>query len=541
MTDSAARGPAAAQVRLLGDLIGRAIAIVDGPQRLELVERVRTLAVAHRRGGDDAELRALLRDLPAQDVRAVARAFAAWFHLVNLAEDQAQARRLVEERRRSASEARPHDGTLLAAFHTLRDADVAPEVVARLIADLRVRLVLTAHPTETRRRSVLAKLVRAADVLRRLDTESLAPEDEAELTRQLAEEVTALWLTDETRDRAPTVVDEVRNVIFWFDASIFWVVPRVIRELRTAVAATYPGLLPELDRPLTFGSWVGGDRDGNPNVTPAVTAAALDEHQRMAIHLLRRSIESMHAHLSVALARGVSPALTDAHGRALGAPRWQRRVGVALRGPAAPPLPRARASASRTDRGRTDGSVVRSSPCRRRLPRRGRAARRPPSAAGQPAHGRRVGTGRRTRRGPGHAGGGLRAAPRHARRAAACVDAARDGHGPARALRRPPLRDGPRRPSAGPAADDAARARARRRSVRSPRHSSRMQRRRRTRSNCSVSSDPRTSASDRARSTPASSRAPSTSWTSSPRSCSPETPAARTGSTWSRCSRVRRR
>ncbi len=309
MTDAAARGPAAAQVRLLGDLIGRAIAVVDGPERLALVERVRTLSVEHRRGGDDTELRSLLRELPAEDLRAVARAFAAWFHLVNLAEDQAQARRLVEQRRHSADAGRPHDGTLLAALTSLRDAGAAPDVVARLLADLRVRLVLTAHPTETRRRSVLAKLVRAADVLRRLDTESLAPEDAAELTRQLAEEVTALWLTDETRDRAPTVVDEVRNSIFWFDASIFWVLPRIVRELRTAVALTYPDLTPELERPLTFGSWVGGDRDGNPNVTPAVTAAALDEHQRMAVHLLRRSIESMHAHLSVALARGVSPAL----------------------------------------------------------------------------------------------------------------------------------------------------------------------------------------------------------------------------------------
>jgi phosphoenolpyruvate carboxylase len=309
MADPGGRDPASAQVRLLGDLLGRAVASVDGPERLALVERVRTLSVAHRRGGDATELRTLLRELSPEDVRIVARAFAAWFHLVNLAEDQGQARRLVAARRASALDGRPHGETLLDALTTLRDAGVPAPEVAALLAELRVRLVLTAHPTESRRRSVLAKLVRAADLLRRLDTESLAPEDEADLTRQLGEEVTALWLTDETRDRAPTVIDEVRNSIFWFDASIHGVVPRVLRELRAAVAATYPGLVPALDHPLTFGSWVGGDRDGNPNVTPAVTAAALDEHQRMAIRLLRRSIESMHAHLSVALARGVSAAL----------------------------------------------------------------------------------------------------------------------------------------------------------------------------------------------------------------------------------------
>ena len=309
MADQQDRDRTAAQVRLLGDLLGRAVANVDGPERLDLVERVRTLAVAHRRGGDDTELRTLLRELPPFEARIVARAFAAWFHLVNLAEDQAQSRQLTADRRASAVAGRPHGETLLAALTTLREAGVDASSVEQLLEQLQVRLVLTAHPTESRRRSVLAKLVRIAELLRRLDGDMLAPQDEADLKRQLSEEVVALWLTDETRDRAPTVVDEVRNSIFWFDASIFWVVPRVMRDLHSAVAATYPDLVPTLDRPLTFGSWVGGDRDGNPNVTPAVTAAALDEHQRLALGLLRRSIEAMHAHLSVALARGVSPEL----------------------------------------------------------------------------------------------------------------------------------------------------------------------------------------------------------------------------------------
>jgi len=321
MAEGVARDPAASQVRLLGDLLGRAVANVDGQARLDLVERVRTLSVAHRKGRDDAELRSLLRELSAEDARIVARAFAAWFHLVNLAEDQGQARRLIEERHESAHAQVPHGETLLAALTTLRDAGVSGSDVAQLLADLRVRLVLTAHPTETRRRSVLAKLVRTSELLRRLDVAPLAPEDAADMHRQLSEEVTALWLTDETRDRPPTVVDEVRNSIFWFDASIFWVVPRIIRDLRQAVVATYPDLVVEFDRPLTFGSWVGGDRDGNPNVTSAVTAATLDEHQRMAVRLIRRSIESMHAHLSVALARGVLPELeerSDALARTLG-------------------------------------------------------------------------------------------------------------------------------------------------------------------------------------------------------------------------------
>jgi len=135
------------QVRLLGDLIGRAVADVDGDDRLALVEQVRTLSVAHRRGSDASELHALLRELPASDARIVARAFAAWFHLVNLAEDQAQALRLIEERHASAAAGVPHGETLLAALTALRDEGVPGAEVARLLEDLRVRRVLTAHPT----------------------------------------------------------------------------------------------------------------------------------------------------------------------------------------------------------------------------------------------------------------------------------------------------------------------------------------------------------------------------------------------------------
>jgi hypothetical protein len=393
--------------------------------------------------------------------------------------------------------------------------------------------VLTAHPTESRRRSVLAKLVRAADLLRRLDTESLAPEDAADLTRQLGEEVTALWLTDETRDRAPTVVDEVRNSIFWFDASIFWVVPRVLRELRAAVAATYPGS-PGARPPLTFGSWVGGDRDGNPNVTPAVTAAALDEHQRMAIRLLRRSIEAMHAHLSVALARGVSPELEERDELAArsatatgwsGATRTSRTAASSRSCTAGSVAPHRAADTSRGPSARSDGDGYRdatscspTSGCSRQpARRRGRASS--PTAGSATSWRRSRSSGSTSRR---STSGCMPTAARHARE---LLDALRRPRGRADARRRRLAAllvrelDEPRPltpPSARPLPRDGRHDRA------VPAHPQR-----------------RTSASDRARSTPASSPTPSTSSTCSHRSCSPATPAARTGSTSSRCSRAR--
>jgi phosphoenolpyruvate carboxylase len=303
------RDVTARQVRLLGDLLGRTIADIEGSQRLDLVERVRSLAVAHRRGDAAAgdTLTALLAEASPSDALVVATAFAAWFRLVNLAEDQGRVRQLTAERR-AAGGAEPFRETIRAAVHELADAGWTAEDAAARLPELAIRPVLTAHPTEAKRRTTLTKLGRVADALRRLDT-VLSPEDTAATEAYLAEEITSLWLTDETRVRPPTVIDEVRNGLYWVDAVLFDLVPRLHRELVDALAERYPDVHIPVERFLRLGSWIGGDRDGNPNVTIAVTERTWREQQLFALRLLRRSIDRLHAHLSISARRGTSDEL----------------------------------------------------------------------------------------------------------------------------------------------------------------------------------------------------------------------------------------
>ncbi len=305
------RDAARIQVRLLGDLLGQTIGEIEGPARLELVERVRHLAIAHHNGEAAAadELTELLRTVDVDDALVVVTAFASWFHLVNLAEDQAQARQQIQQRQAAEADGTPFPETILAAVRQLAERGVPADRIGDLLNDVAIRPVLTAHPTESKRRTVLTKLGRVSHDLRRLDQERLSPEVRGRLHQHLAEEIASLWLTDETRSHAPTVIDEVRNGLFWVDAVLFDLVPRLYRELASAVATVYPDATPATARFLRFGSWIGGDRDGNPNVTVQVTEQTLREQQQLAIRLLRRSIDAMHAHLSVSARRGTTSAL----------------------------------------------------------------------------------------------------------------------------------------------------------------------------------------------------------------------------------------
>ncbi len=305
------REATSSQVRLLGDLLGRTISDIEGEEKLALVERVRHLAIASRGGDEQAgtDLIELLRDVPPADAMVVVTAFASWFHLINLAEDQALVRQLILDRRDAADRGEPFSETILSALQGLGERGVGPELLGQLLDHVEIRPVLTAHPTESKRRTVLTKLGRISAALRRLDQELLSPEISASIERYLLEEISSLWLTDETRSRAPSVIDEVRNGLYWVDAVLYDLVPRLYRELEDGIQTVFGDRARTGGRFLRFGSWIGGDRDGNPNVTPEVTERALREQQTLAIRLLRRSIDRMHAHLSVAGNRGTTPEL----------------------------------------------------------------------------------------------------------------------------------------------------------------------------------------------------------------------------------------
>jgi phosphoenolpyruvate carboxylase len=299
------------QIHRLGDLLGETIVEQEGQPLFDLVEEVRGLAKAHRAGDAESGARLLARieSLPLPEARGVVKAFSSYFSLVNLAEEQERVRVLRQRAHEARREERPVEETMEAAFVALRDQGMLPEEARSLVAGLSVVPVFTAHPTEAKRRTVLLKLADVAEALERLDSGTLTPDESDAETAWLRELIVSLWETQDTRYSKPTVLDEVRGGLYYFEHTLFDLVPQIEESLRLALERTWPGETFEVPHFLTFGSWVGGDRDGNPFVTPAVTEETLREQQTTALRLYRREFERMHGHLSVAEERGVSEEL----------------------------------------------------------------------------------------------------------------------------------------------------------------------------------------------------------------------------------------
>src|SRR5690348_4672155 len=259
--------PMRRDVRLLGDILGEIIRDSGGPRLLADVERLRHAVIDARHGDHDAgdEIATLVASWTLEQAEQVARAFAVYFHLANLAEEHQRIRNLRE--RDTGTE--PVRESLAAAVAEIGH-DAGPEHLRELLASLRVHLVLTAHPTEARRRAVVAALRRISGLLDVLDDQRAAAADHAEARRELREQIDLLWRTSQLRVKAMDPIDEVRTVMTAFDETLFRVVPAVYRELDRAVAESV-GLVSPAPAFLRFGSWVGADRDGNPFVTAQVT------------------------------------------------------------------------------------------------------------------------------------------------------------------------------------------------------------------------------------------------------------------------------
>ena len=260
--------PLRRDVRLLSTLLGRVLEEAEGPDLLRDVERLRRAAISLRREPSDArrrEAERIVEELPRLRAAQVARAFTAYFQLVNLAEEHQRVRTL-RERGRAAED------SIAAAVDTIRERDGA-QTLDHLLDRLELTPVITAHPTEARRRSVVENLWRIGALLEELDAARGRPDETDDVERRLAEEVSALWRTDPLRRQTPEPLDEVRAAMALFDQTIFRELPHVIRELDRALGGD--GTAPPRARPyIRWGSWVGADRDGNPNVTADVTRAA---------------------------------------------------------------------------------------------------------------------------------------------------------------------------------------------------------------------------------------------------------------------------
>ena len=284
--------PLIEDIRLLGRLLGDVVREQEGQEMFNLVERIRKLSVAFRRDADheaDKALKQLLKSLSGEQAVSVIRAFTYFSHLANLAEDRHHIRRrLVHER---AGDTQP--GSIEVALARLRWAGVTTRAVAQTLSGSYVSPVLTAHPTEVQRKSILdaerdiAQLLAQRDEIRAraLPRDALAPRELAANEAQLRARVMQLWQTRLLRFSKLTVADEIENALSYYEATFLREIPRLYAELEEALGQSHVAPF------LRMGMWIGGDRDGNPNVSAETLALALRRQGEVA---LRHYLTEVH-------------------------------------------------------------------------------------------------------------------------------------------------------------------------------------------------------------------------------------------------------
>ncbi|HEX2095519.1 MAG TPA: phosphoenolpyruvate carboxylase [Longimicrobiaceae bacterium] len=325
--DARKEAPLRRDVRSLGRLLGEVIREQEGDALFAAVEELRLLAIRHREGesepvappadeGDDEPMRRAERIVDGMGIGEAYRltqAFATYFELTNLAETAHR------KRRRRASLLRadhaPQPGTFHGTLLRLRDAGLDRETVLEHLRRVAVVPVFTAHPTEVSRRTVLFKRSRIAAALERLDQLPLTDAEAALQEGAIGMEITALWQTDEVRRKRPSVRDEVRMGLDYYPGVLIPTLPALYFEIADAFEKAYgepvsPRGLPQVVR---FGSWIGGDRDGNPFVTPDVTRDALQFARETVLDFYVRALEGLVERLSPStLQVPVSPELRSA-------------------------------------------------------------------------------------------------------------------------------------------------------------------------------------------------------------------------------------
>ena len=305
------------RVRLLGSFLGEAISRQSGKDTVDTIEILRSGFIQERRqhnAKNKQQLIELIASLDNQTLKNVIRAFSIYFFLANLTEENY----LREQRRIQRAESNQSwEGSFRRTLLECRERNIEPAQIKELIDQLKFMPVFTAHPTEARRRTtmnILQTLYQHSDALNDLPEESQAYEQAKQKT---AETIDLLWSSDEVRTRKPLVYDEINNGLHYFDVSLFTAIPKVYRNIKNAIIDIYPELC---DYPLpafvSFGSWIGGDRDGNPFVTHETTEMAVLmhantvlRHYQVLLKKLRR--ELVHSDTIVAIAADVYARIAD--------------------------------------------------------------------------------------------------------------------------------------------------------------------------------------------------------------------------------------
>lgn len=286
-------------VRYLGNILGDVLIQFGGEKLFHHVEKIRELT-KQLRTEFDAELLATCKNEIAQlnpDMRYdVIRAFSIYFQLVNIAEQNHRMRRNRYHRRSKEGEIQQF--SIESTIKKWHESGVSAIEAEQILSFLSLELIITAHPTEAARRTVLNIHKRIANELIKLDQFDEDSEEHKKLYDTLFSEISTLWQTDPLRKRKPTVLDEVSNGLYYMDQTLFDVLPRVHQELERCLNMYYPDHTWNVPSFLKFGSWIGGDRDGNPSVTPAVTWRTLVMQRDLAIRKYEQKLEDLLPYLS---------------------------------------------------------------------------------------------------------------------------------------------------------------------------------------------------------------------------------------------------
>jgi phosphoenolpyruvate carboxylase len=291
--------PLRRDINLLGRMLGRILIEQEGEEFFETEEEVRLLCKRLRFDYDpelDERLRRKIEGMSAQELRRIVRAFSVYFQLVNIAERYHRVRR----RRQYESSAGnpPQRASVASAIERLKSEGLGQRTLQNVLDGMSVGLVMTAHPTEAMRRSIRRKHVRIGEMLESMESPALTWKEQRRLEEDLAEEITILWQTDELRVRRPEVVQEIERTLLFFENPLISATLEAYREFEDELARQFPEDTPRLGRVLEFGSWVGGDQDGNPFVGPEMITAALDLHREVILGRHLASVLWMADHMS---------------------------------------------------------------------------------------------------------------------------------------------------------------------------------------------------------------------------------------------------
>lgn len=276
--------PLRQDVKLLAKMLGEILLNHGGTELLDKVEKIRLMCKTLREHFDQDIYDALKEEIASLSAplrKQVIRAFSMYFHLINAAEQNHRIRRRRQYQLEDETIVQP--ASIESAILSLKENNIKEDVIQDILNTLSLELVITAHPTEATKRSILEIQQRIAVILKSLDHPLLTSRERKKLEEKLFNEVSILWQTDELRQTKPSVLDEVRNGLYYFDQTLFEVLPEIHQEVADCLEKNYTQTEWEVPNFLRFGSWIGGDRDGNPNVTHDVTWETLNRQRRLVL------------------------------------------------------------------------------------------------------------------------------------------------------------------------------------------------------------------------------------------------------------------